>query len=160
MHRNQKSHQDVYDPLNDKVTNFKTKSCTQRDLLAPESAITRSSPPEVSLGKVVLKICIKFTEEHPCQSVISIKLQSNFIEITLRHGYSPESLLHIFRTPFYKNTPEGLLLSNCERNLANCGSSYSGTFLRSFNDENFSAYSNFATGNLDNHFISIAGPTA
>ena len=50
MHRNQKSHQDVYDPLNDKVANFKTKSCTQRDLLAPESAITRSSPPEVSLG--------------------------------------------------------------------------------------------------------------
>ena len=70
------------------------------------------------------------------------------------------SLLHIFRTPFYTNTSGGLLLSNCERNLANCGSSYSGTFLRGFNDENFSSYSNVATGNLDNHFTSIVGPTA
>ena len=29
------------------------------------------------LRKGVLKICSKFTGEHPCQSVISIKLQSN-----------------------------------------------------------------------------------
>ena len=34
----------------------------------------------------------------------------NFIEITLRHGYSPENLLHIFRKSFYKNTSGGLLL--------------------------------------------------
>ena len=34
----------------------------------------------------VLKICSKFTGEHPCPSVISIKFQSNFIEITFRHG--------------------------------------------------------------------------
>ena len=53
----------------------------------------RSSHPEVSLGKRILKICSKFTGKHPCQSVISIKLQSNFIEITLRHGCSPVSLL-------------------------------------------------------------------
>ena len=46
------------------------------------------------------KICIKFTEEHPCRSVISVKLQSNFIEIILRHGCSPVNLLHTFRTPF------------------------------------------------------------
>ena len=56
------------------------------------------------------KICIKFTEEHPCRSVISVKLQSNFIEIILRHGCSPVNLLHIFRTPFLKNNPEWLLL--------------------------------------------------
>ena len=31
-------------------------------------------------------------------------------EIALRHGYSPANLLHIFRTPFLKNTSEGLLL--------------------------------------------------
>ena len=37
------------------------------------------------------------------------KLQSNFIEITLWHECSPENLLHIFRTPFYKNTSKGLL---------------------------------------------------
>ena len=35
----------------------------------------------------------------------------NFIEIALRHGASPINLLHIFRTPFPKNTAGGLLLS-------------------------------------------------
>ena len=34
----------------------------------------RSSPPEVFLGKGVLKICSKFTGEHPYRSAISIKL--------------------------------------------------------------------------------------
>ena len=47
------------------------------------------------LAKGVLKIC---------------KLQSNFIEISLWHECSPVSLLHIFRTPFHKNTHGGLLL--------------------------------------------------
>ena len=42
---------------------------------------------------------------------ISIKLQSNFIQITLRHGCSPVYLLHIFRTPFLKNTCGPLLLN-------------------------------------------------
>ena len=39
----------------------------------------RSIPPEVLLRKGVLKISSKFTGEHPCRSVISIKLPSNFI---------------------------------------------------------------------------------
>ena len=38
------------------------------------------------------------------------KLQSTFIEIALRHGYSPVNLLHIFRAPFQQNTSEWLLL--------------------------------------------------
>ena len=38
--------------------------------------VFRSSQPEVFLGKGVLKICSKFTGEHPCRSAISIKLQS------------------------------------------------------------------------------------
>ena len=42
-------------------------------------------------------------------NVISIKLFSNLIEIAFWHGCSPVNLLHIFRTPFYKNTYEGLL---------------------------------------------------
>ena len=37
-------------------------------------------------------------------------LLCNFIEITLWHGCSPLHLLHIFRTPFLKNTSEWLLL--------------------------------------------------
>ena len=65
---------------------------------------------EVFLVQVVLKICSKFTREHPCRNVISIKLQSNFTEITLRHGCSPVNLLHIFRTPCTKKTSGWLLL--------------------------------------------------
>ena len=34
----------------------------------------RSSRPEVFLGKGILEICSKFTGEHPCPSVISVKL--------------------------------------------------------------------------------------
>ena len=43
----------------------------------------RSSPPEVFLGKGVQKIYSKFTEKHPCRSVISIKL----------HGCTSEEVL-------------------------------------------------------------------
>ena len=56
-----------------------------------------------SLWKGVLKLCSKFTRKRPCRSVISIKLQSNFIEIALWHRCSPVNLLHIFRTPFHRN---------------------------------------------------------
>ena len=41
---------------------------------------------------------------------ISTKLQSNFIEVKLRHVCSPVNLLHIFKTPFTKNTFGRLLL--------------------------------------------------
>ena len=62
-----------------------------------------------------MKICSKFTEEHQCRSEITIKLQINFAEITLRYICSPVSLLHIFRTPVPKKTFAGLLLkgNNC-----------------------------------------------
>ena len=58
-----------------------------------------TSRPEVFLRKGVLKICSKFTGDQPCRSVIC-----NFLEITLRRGCSPVDLLHIFRTPFLKNS--------------------------------------------------------
>ena len=45
-----------------------------------------------------------------CGTVILIKLQSNFLEITLRHGYSSVNFLHIFITSFPKNTSGGMLL--------------------------------------------------
>ena len=63
----------------------------------------------VFLGKDDLNICSKFTGEHPCRRAISIKLQSNVIEIALQDGYSA-NLLHIFRTLFLKNTSRWLLL--------------------------------------------------
>ena len=65
-----------------------------------ETTKCRSSHPEVFLVKGVLEICSRFTGEHPCRNV----------EITLRHGYSPVNLLHIFRTHFTKNTSGRLLL--------------------------------------------------
>ena len=75
------------------------------------SFIDRSSRPEVFIRKDVLKLCRKFTGEHPYQSVISIQLLCNFIEIALRHRCSPVNLLHILRTPFPRNTSGWLLLS-------------------------------------------------
>ena len=70
-----------------------------------------SSTSEVFLRKGVLKICSKFIREHPCRSAISINLQSNYIEIALRHGCPPVNLLHIFRTPFPRNSSGWLLLT-------------------------------------------------
>ena len=58
----------------------------------------RSSPPEVFIGKPFLKMCSKFTGEHPCRSVISIKLLCNFIEFALQYGCCSINLMHIFRT--------------------------------------------------------------
>ena len=63
---------------------------------------------------------------HPCQSAISIKLQSNFIEITLQHGCSPVNLLHIFRAPFLGNTSGGLLLK-----FKSCGDGLQKTQIKS-----------------------------
>ena len=71
----------------------------------------RSTRPEVFQGKGVLKICSKFIGEQAYRSVISIQLQSNFIEITPRHGCSTVNLLHILGTPFSQNTSRWLLLS-------------------------------------------------
>ena len=57
----------------------------------------------------VVKICSKFTGEHPCRTANSIKLLCNFIEIALRNGCPPVDLPDIFGTPFPMNT-SGLLL--------------------------------------------------
>ena len=75
----------------------------------------RSSRPQVFLRKGVLKICRKFTGEHPYQSAISIKLFCNFLEIAFRRGFSPVNLVHFFRTPFPKNMSGWLLLSMAYR---------------------------------------------
>ena len=57
--------------------------------------IYRSSYPEVFLRKGVLKICSKFTGEHPYRSAISIKLQSNFVYSDSRSTSSKGSSLHV-----------------------------------------------------------------
>ena len=72
--------------------------------------IVEAALQKCSYEKVFLKICSKSTGEHPCRSAVPIKLQSNFVEVTLRHGCSPIILLYIFRTSFLKNTSRRLLL--------------------------------------------------
>ena len=65
-----------------------------------------SSPPEVFLGKGVLKICSKLTGEP----------MPNSKQIYWNHtsdGRSRVNLLHIYRTSFSRNTSEGLLLKFC-----------------------------------------------
>ena len=78
---------------------------------------SQKHPPEVFCEKGVLKNFAKFTGKYLSQSLFFNKVaglksakQSNFIEITLWHGSSPVNLLHIFRTPFSKNTSGGLFL--------------------------------------------------
>ena len=70
----------------------------------------KSSCPEVFLEESVLKISRKFIDR-PCRSMISTRSLHNFIEITLQHDCSPVNVLHIFRTPFPKNTSGQLHLA-------------------------------------------------
>ena len=74
-------------------------------LLFEFSCISTSNPPEVFLGKRVQKVYSIFTEHQPCRSAISVKLLCKV---------APVNLLHIFRTPFYKNIFGGLLLYSQE----------------------------------------------
>ena len=68
------------------MTNLQRKRASGcDDGLQVNIIISSSSGSEMFLRTGVLKICSKFTGEHSCQSVILIKLQSNFIEIILLH---------------------------------------------------------------------------
>ena len=74
----------------------------------------RSSPPEVFF-KRGLKICIKFTGKHPTPIP---KYDFNKVAKQLYWNRTAEwcsqvNLLHIFKTPFDKNTSGGLPLTSC-----------------------------------------------
>ena len=56
----------------------------------------RSSHPEMFLEKGALKICSKFTGEHPCRSVISIKLLCKFCGIYFCDSIISEKLCRIY----------------------------------------------------------------
>ena len=89
--------------------NASIRNSLKTKIIARNDCRYRRSPIEVLLGKDVLKICSKFTREHPCRSVISLKLLCNFLEISFQHECSPVNVLHIFKAPFYKNSYGGLL---------------------------------------------------
>ena len=69
-----------------------------------------------SLRNIVMKICSKFTGEHPCWNAILIKNK-----VSLQHACSPVHLMHMFRTAFPKDTSGKLLLdlSNISYSLKN-----------------------------------------
>ena len=81
-----------------------------QDFTDMDQDVLQKQPSRGVPRKRLLKIGSKFTREHPCWSVISIKLLCIFIEIAPWLGCSLVYLLHIFRTPFPKNTSEWLLL--------------------------------------------------
>ena len=99
---------DIYPTGSFVYIKFKTKILARNSFFCKwfnsNASLAPYRRPEVFLGKGILKICSKFTGEHQCRSVISIKLQSNVIEIAFRYGCSPINLLHIFRIPFPRNT--------------------------------------------------------
>ena len=64
---------------------------------------TRSSHPEVFLEKGVLKICIKFTGEHPCRSAISIKLQQSGWLLLTYENSQPGKLIKVCARYFSSN---------------------------------------------------------
>ena len=77
------------------------KQDTPKQNKATNKLHVRSNRPELFLGKVVLKICKKFTGESLCRSVIQKSCFANC---------SPVNLQHIFETLFPKSTSGRLLL--------------------------------------------------
>ena len=75
---------------------------------------------------VLIESCSKNMQQiyrgRPMPKCFSIKLQSDFIEITLRHGCSPVYLLHIFRTRATKNTSGEFFLKIDVTNMNNYSS--------------------------------------
>ena len=73
----------------------------------------RNSHPEVFLGKLVLKICSKFTGEHPCWSA---KCDFNKVALQLYWSrtsawvFSCKFAAYFQNTFFHKKTSRGLLL--------------------------------------------------
>ena len=60
-----------------------SKNSTTQEIITI-SRQSRSSRPEMFIGKDVLKKCRKFTGEHPCRSAISIKLLANLLKLHFR----------------------------------------------------------------------------
>ena len=80
-------------------------------------------------------------------------LQSNFIEIALWHGCSPVNLLHIFRTPFPRNTSGWLLLYRAMYKTRNRGTGNGMRRTRGMNGGNvlFRGMSSNIPGNIVKH---------
>ena len=91
----------------------KRKSLTQFLLLLWCNTLNYKlqSPSQENLSETAPLGCSETAPLAEISSKFAACLQSSFIEITLPHGCSHVDILHIFRSPFYKNTFEGLLLT-------------------------------------------------
>ena len=58
-----------------------------------------------------MQLCCKFPGMHPCVGVVSIKLQSRFVEMALLHGCFGVGLFHVCKKSISENTSRGLLLN-------------------------------------------------
>ena len=48
---------------------------------------------------------------------VDLQLLCNFIDIALQDGFSPVTVLHIFRTPIYKSTYGGIFLIEVNKSI-------------------------------------------
>ena len=74
---------------------LKTKPNVVTESILPDYKI-RSSHPEVFLGKGVLKICSKFTGEHPCRNAMATSTKYWMAwhwTIYLSHSHHPNVLM-------------------------------------------------------------------
>ena len=87
------------------IINFSNNTYEDKDLTLNGYSLLRADHPDnVKRGEV----CIYYKETLALKMIPNPYLNERlFFEVTieaLRHGCSPEYLLHIFRTPFLKNT--------------------------------------------------------
>ena len=76
-----------------------------------EDTLTQKQPSSGVLRKKCHKNMPQIYRRTPTsKNDLKWNVQSNFIEITFRHGCSPVNLLHFFRTSFPKKTSGWLLL--------------------------------------------------
>ena len=82
------------------ISNFKFhffKICIKFSECPYFHLLYRSSRPEVLLRKGALKICSKFTEEHPCRCVISKKLQNNMRKVFCTLVFNQQKFVQIIQ---------------------------------------------------------------
>ena len=103
------------------IVNYcKGKKCIwERKLKRTEISRTVCGSKEAASRAVLRKKCseniLQIYWKTPMTKCDFNKVLSNFIWITLWYGYSLVKLLHIFRTPFPKNTSGGLPLEVIEK---------------------------------------------
>ena len=129
-----------------RFSSVKTRGCYSCLVLYLHGARKETVDIEIHIQKQPSRGILKkrFTGEHPCRSATSINLQCNFIEIALQHGCSPVNVLHIFKTPFLRNTsgrlPLHITSGNDDRKIKRPISVMNGPATRMRKSDHFSQF--------------------